>query len=119
MLQSATMGDRATLAIVHQSTFVLALPSSMVYTYSKSKQGVLPMKRILVVIILAAIVLTGLFLHPWKTASAAASPTDRTLDRHQVERRQRRPPGNIRPAQWHDRHLIEQHHRGRRLPYQH
>jgi len=78
MLQSATMGDRATLAIVHQSTFVLALPSSMVYTYSKSKQGVLPMKRILVVIILAAIVLTGLFLHPWKTASAAASPTHQT-----------------------------------------
>ncbi len=36
------------------------------------------MKRILVVIFLAAIVLTGLFLHSWKTASAA------TLSMHQA-----------------------------------
>jgi hypothetical protein len=51
---------------------VLALLLRIVYTGSKSNQEELFMKRIITVILLAFIVLTGLFLHAWKTASAAA-----------------------------------------------
>ena len=47
----------------------------MVYTCSKSEQGALSVKRIVVVIFLASVVLSGLFLHSWKTASAASIPT--------------------------------------------
>ncbi|HKV03125.1 MAG TPA: hypothetical protein VJQ26_13430 [Ktedonobacteraceae bacterium] len=49
------------------------------------------MKRIITVILLAFIVLTGLFLHAWKTASAAAPQRiNRTV--HAV-------PGQSCPAQ--------------------
>lgn len=54
--------------------YVFALCSHMVYTCSKSKQGALAMKRIFVIIFLASLVLSGLFLYPWRTASAAILP---------------------------------------------